>query len=86
MLTPLNEATTPERMEALEGCARGLRRLKIAGRRSGGDEEYDRLLREAARQIGASEPGSPAERARLVEILAGPDAALSLLKTEPAPT
>ena len=67
-------------MEPLEEAARGLRRLELAGRQLGGDEHYDRMLRTAARQIGEDRAGSLVERARLVEILAGSEAALTLLR------
>jgi hypothetical protein len=80
LLAPLTEAAEPGEMEPLEEAARGLRRLELAGRQLGGDEHYDRMLRTAARQIGEDRAGSLVERARLVEILAGSEAALTLLR------
>jgi hypothetical protein len=80
VLTPLTETTVPGDMESLEEAARGLRRLELVGRQLGGEEHYDRMLRTAARQVGEDGPGSRVERARLVEILAGTDAALTLLR------
>jgi hypothetical protein len=73
------EAGAPGGMDTPEEAIRALRRLELAGRRLGGGEHYDRMLRAAIRQI-VSGPGSAVERARLVEILAGPDAALPLLQ------
>jgi hypothetical protein len=80
VLAPLAEAAAQGEMESLEEAARGLRRLEMAGRQLGGEEHYDRMLRTAARQIGEDGPGSLVERARLVEILVGSDAALTLLR------
>jgi len=80
VLAPLTEAAAQGEMESLEEAARGLRRLELAGRQLGGEEHYDRMLRTAARQIGEDGPGSLVERARLVEILAGSEAALALLR------
>jgi hypothetical protein len=80
VLAPLAEAAAQDEMESLEEAVRGLRRLDIAGRQLGGDEHYDRLLRAAARQIAEAEQGSLIERARLVEILVGSEAALTLLR------
>lgn len=80
VLAPLTEAAAQGEMESLEEAARGLRRLELAGRQLGGEEHYDRMLRTAARQIGEDETGSLVERARLVEILTGSEAALALLR------
>ena len=80
LLAPLADAAAHGEMATLEETARRLRRLETAGRRLGGGDHYDRMLRSAARQIGEGEPGSLVERVRLVEILAGPAAALALLR------
>lgn len=66
--------------KALEATARHLRELESEARLLGGSDDYDAQLRDAAaavRAVGASM--SLAGRVRLVEILAGPDAALALL-------
>jgi len=81
VLAPLAEAVAQDKMESLEEAARGLRRLEIAGRQLGGGEHYDHMLRAAAQQITTDGSGSLVERARLVEILAGSDAALTLLRS-----
>ncbi len=80
VLAPMADPAAPSEMASLEGAARGLRRLEIAGRQLGSGEQYDRMLRIAARTVGENGPRSLVERARLVEILAGPDAALALLQ------
>ena len=80
VLAPLADAVAQGEVATLEEPARRLRRLETAGRRLGSGDHYERMLHAAARQIGEGEPGSLVERARLVEILAGPDAALALLR------
>jgi hypothetical protein len=69
---------------ALEGTARDLRRLETAGRRIGAEAEFDRLLRGASVRLAslAERPGGlgMVDLARLVEILAGSEAAATLLR------
>jgi hypothetical protein len=70
----------------LEEAARGLRDLGTEGRRFGGGEVYDALLRQTVDAVKAIGPGGAlalADRVRLVEILAGPDEAWALLETAP---
>jgi hypothetical protein len=65
-----------------EAAARGLRVLESAGRTLGGGADYDRRLREAAETIARGAPWRRVplrDRLRLVEVLAGSDAALRLL-------
>jgi len=72
-------------METLEHTARGLRALEAMGRRFGGGEPYERMLRAAGDDVARRPVGTglaAADRARLVELLAGPDAALELLRRE----
>lgn len=67
---------------AVEQALRALRGLATTGRRLGSAETYDRLLRDATASIRDDALGAgltSADRARLVELLAGPDAALSVL-------
>ncbi|MEJ0019648.1 MAG: hypothetical protein WDN25_24460 [Acetobacteraceae bacterium] len=72
----------------LEDVARGLHDLELEARRIGSAAMYDRLLQQAAtmvQDLGPSHPLGPIDRVRLVEILAGPDAALEMLdRTEAA--
>jgi hypothetical protein len=66
--------------DRLEDTARHLRELETEARALGGGETYDALLGQAAMAVGRV--GSTlgiAGQVRLVEILAGPDAALDLL-------
>ena len=65
---------------ALEGVARGLRRLALAGRRFGAGAIYDSLLGGAATGVCAASSMalSRMDRLRLAELLLGPDAALQL--------
>jgi len=79
--------TLPDQPEAadikgLETMARNLRMLESEGRTLGSGAIYDRLLAQAADTVQA-QPGSsgmtPADRLRLVEILAGSEAAMALL-------
>jgi hypothetical protein len=70
-------------VERLEEAARGLRALETEARSVGGGEAYDKLLRQAA-EIVRQTPGADrigrADKVRLVEILAGPEAALAMLE------
>ena len=74
-------------VEAMEEGARRLRALEGAGRRLGGAPAYDRALRDLTASLGAlggqaRHPAGlrPVDLVRSVEILAGPEAAASLLK------
>ena len=75
--------TSPEALWDLEEAARGLRALETEARRSGDDGAYDVMLEGAAAALrdlvlrGALDRGGGL---RLLEIVAGPDAALALLE------
>lgn len=67
-------------LKGLEAMARHLRELESEARQIGGGDAYDAQLREAAAAVRRGETtASPVARARLVEILAGPEAALAML-------
>ncbi len=67
-------------VKALEATARHLRELESEARLIGGGETYDAQLRDAAAAVRAEGTAmSLAERVRLVEILAGSEAAMALL-------
>lgn len=92
LLVPAAYAAAGPRAEdavaaTLEAAARDLRRLEAVGRRLGNETDFDRTLRDAVAQLSALATTSCGlnriEVARLVEILAGPVAALALLG-EPA--
>lgn len=72
----------PESIKLLEATARELRRFESEARRIGGAESYDAMLRRAARDIAedGKVPLSLIEKVRMVELLAGPEDALRLLK------
>ena len=66
----------------LEQTARHLRELEMEARAFGGGDAYDTQLRSAAAAVRNSTAGmSDAARVRLVEILAGPEAAMALLES-----
>ena len=65
----------------LEACAREIRKLDAAARNVGAPARYDLLLRqavEAVRNAAAAGILTPMRHVRLIEILAGSDAAESL--------
>ncbi len=81
VLTPLGEAAGRD-VAGMEAAARDLRALETEARTIGGASTYDLMLRQAAEAIKASPAPGGLERTdqiRLVEILAGPDAALAML-------
>jgi hypothetical protein len=68
----------------LEMAARQIRALEMIGRKIGSASTYDGLLRQAStvvQTIGKSGVLTVARAARLVEILSGPEAAMTLLGT-----
>jgi hypothetical protein len=79
---------TDEQVAVLERMARDLRRLEVAGRRLAAEAAFDRTLAETVGRLVplASRDGGLArvEVARLVEMLAGPQAALPLLEDDGA--
>jgi hypothetical protein len=85
LLAPLQHpgvAISPEQVPALETAARGLRVLALEGRAIGSGGAYDLLLGKATDAIrgrAMRDRLSPVDQVRLVEILAGPDAAFALL-------
>ena len=69
-------------ISGLEATARSLRALEAEARNFGSGDTYDRLLARAADTVQALRSGGGMElvdRLRLVEILAGSDAALRML-------
>jgi hypothetical protein len=80
LLDPLR-ACSPDSGWELEAAARGLRALETEARRVGDDKAYDVLLRQAAdmvRETTAQGGLDRVEGLRLMEIVAGPEAALAL--------
>jgi hypothetical protein len=76
-------AAGDDTIEALEAAARGLRRFEGAARQIGSAEQYDQQLQRAAEAL-RPKPDEDAvahvSRVRLVEILRGSDAAVTMLK------
>lgn len=82
-LQALASTIDPSVQTLLETTARHLRELDTEARQIGGADDYDTQLRQAAATVGsipATGGLSPARRGRLVEILAGADAAMILLE------
>jgi hypothetical protein len=80
LLRQLPAGTDGATTNALEAVARHLRELESEARVVGGGDAYDAQLREAASAVQAGGAAmNLTARARLVEILAGPEAALALL-------
>jgi hypothetical protein len=82
-LEALRDHPDPASTPRLEEAARRLRALETEARRLGGASTYDRLLRQTTAAVCkvAAEAGlARADKVRLVEILAGPEAALPLLR------
>lgn len=77
----LGPETTDEEVIALENLARDLRRLEATGRMLGGGDHYDRWLRKASETLTMPSPDAScqADRARLVEILLGSNAAMAMV-------
>ncbi len=85
-LEPLRAANGGDAWD-LEAATRGLRTLETEARRMGGGSEYDGLLKNAAQSVrdaGARGALGQASQLRLMELLAGPDAALALLDEDAA--
>jgi hypothetical protein len=82
LLQPPSGASDGTAAKALEVTARHLRELESEARVIGGGDAYDAQLRDAATAVraGGAAMSLPA-RARLVEILAGTEAALALLRS-----
>lgn len=89
LLVPLHQLglqSSAADISRLEATARGLRGLETAGRLVGGGATYDLLLGKAAEAIkdrGMRDRLSPVDQRRLVEILAGSDAALAMFDKPP---
>jgi hypothetical protein len=83
-VAPLATASAPvdaAGQREMESCARDLRSVEMVGRKLGSSATYDALLVQASTRVSdAAESGilSPMRAVRLVEILAGPEAAEKL--------
>ena len=82
-LTLLQPGADPAEVTRLEDIARDLRKLEAAARKLNPRNGLEAQLLRAAGQIGAMNKDSAlelADRVRLVEILAGPDAAMAMFE------
>ena len=90
LVTPLADADGPVDQAGqirLETCARELRTLETASRTIGGQDAYDQMLPAATEAVkAAAEAGTltPMRMLRLIEILAGSDAAEAYYRREVA--
>ncbi|PPQ36302.1 hypothetical protein [Rhodopila globiformis] len=88
LLAPLAEAPGPiggAGQTRMESCSRDLRALETEARKVGGAARYDRLLQEATDAVMAAAAAgtlTPVRRLRLIEILAGAEAAAELYEKE----
>ncbi len=76
---PEEPAARDAALDEMEATARRLRRFEIEARRVGGAARFDALLKVMENAVGAAGL-APMDRARLIEILAGPEAAARLLR------
>ncbi|MGH3578404.1 MAG: hypothetical protein ACRDU0_12725, partial [Mycobacterium sp.] len=82
------QAGEPIDVDGLEAAARSLRQIEAAGRRIGSTKAYDAVLQSTADQVKglAERPGlSHADKVRMVEVLAGSDQAMTMLKGQHTP-
>ena len=89
LLLRLDRSPTTAAIEQLETAARGLRALEIEARGIGSASLYDLLLRKAVQAVQSDVMRAkltPLDQMRLVEILAGPDAALAMLAPNDQPS
>jgi hypothetical protein len=90
LLTPLAGGAGPvdgNGQKLMESCSRELRELETEARKVGGAANYDRLLLEASAAVmeaAAAGTLTPVRKLRLIEILAGPEAAAALYEQEMA--
>ena len=67
-------------LDAMEATARTLRAFDLEARRLGGGPKFDAEVEGVGQAVARAEGLCAMDRARLMEILAGPDAALRILK------
>ncbi len=76
---PADAAARDTALDAMEASARTLRRFELEARRLGGAGKFDAIIHNAGVSVAAADGLSPMDRARLIEILAGAQAAARLL-------
>ena len=91
IIAPLAEAVgpvDPAGQTRLESAARGLRALELAARKIGDAAGYDALTERAARVVrdaAAAGTLTPIRHCRLIEIIAGPEAAEAVYRSQKSP-
>ena len=76
---PADPALRDAALDAMEASARTLRRFELEARRLGGAGKFDAMVQNAGVSVAGAAGLSAMDRARLMEILAGPQAAARLL-------
>ncbi len=76
---PGDPAARDAALDMLEATARTLRRFEVEARRLGGTQKFDVLVQTAGDAVRLAEGLSDMDRARLIEIMAGPEAAARCL-------
>ncbi len=72
-------------LDEIEASARMIRRFEQEARRLGDGSALDALMKSAACQVTAATDLLPMDRARLMEIVAGPEAAMAMLRARDEP-
>ncbi len=76
---PEDRASRDAALDVTEDAARNLRAFELETRRLGGGPKFDSLVRSVQATLQRTEGMSAMDRARLAEILAGPEAAVRML-------
>jgi hypothetical protein len=82
---PADPALRDEALDAMEAASRTLRRFEMESRRLGAGARFDTLAQRAAAAVAHAAPLSGMDRARLVEILLGGEAARQVIAAQDAP-
>ena len=81
---PEDKAARDGALDATEDAARVLRAFELETRRLGGGPKIDDLVRSVQATLQQVDGMSAMDRARLAEILAGPEAAVRMLEAQPS--
>ena len=76
---PADPAARDAALDAMEASARTLRRFELEARRIGGAGKFDAMVQNAGVSVAGAAGLTAMDRARLMEIIAGPQAAARLL-------
>ena len=81
-MLPQTPQSRDEALDSMESAARMLRGFELEARRLGPSQELDALVQRTCKTVNGVADLSTMDKARLTEILAGPEAALRLLKQQ----